>query len=174
MNSYLHLLGRKDDMINYGGIKVSPLELEAKVGLVFPGLDVCVLGLPDPTGIVGDVPVVTYTGPRQITKRELIVRLASLVEQSKMPTMAQIPCRTFRTASDDELMKQVKQVVAETFDIDGPVSSSWGPGQISMWNSLGHLRLVLAVQDHFGVHVTEQDILSITNIDKLCAAASPY
>jgi maltose O-acetyltransferase len=87
---------------------------------------------------------------------------------------AQIACETFRTASDDELMKQVKQVVAETFDIDGPVSSSWGPGQISMWNSLGHLRLVLAVQDHFGVHVTEQDILSITSIDKLCAAVRAH
>lgn len=57
---YLHLLGRKDDMINAGGIKISPLEVEEKIREVFPRLDFCVLGIASDNQLLGEIPVMAY------------------------------------------------------------------------------------------------------------------
>jgi long-chain acyl-CoA synthetase len=57
---YLHLLGRKDDMINAGGIKISPLEVEEKIREVFPQLDFCVLGIASDNQLLGEIPVMAY------------------------------------------------------------------------------------------------------------------
>jgi long-chain acyl-CoA synthetase len=83
---YLHLLGRKDELINKGGIKISPLELEEKLREAYPDLDFCVVGMPDPEGLAGEVPVMAYVGATQLSLGDVLSALAQRVERSKLPS----------------------------------------------------------------------------------------
>ncbi len=52
---FIYLLGRLDDVINVGGLKVTPLEIENVIAQ-FPGVrEVAVVGVPDPQQILGEV-----------------------------------------------------------------------------------------------------------------------
>jgi long-chain acyl-CoA synthetase len=83
---YVHLLGRKDELINKGGIKISPLELEEKLREVYPDLDFCVVGVPDPEGLAGEVPVMAYVSTTELSLGDILSALAQKVERSKLPT----------------------------------------------------------------------------------------
>jgi long-chain acyl-CoA synthetase len=83
---YVHLLGRKDELINKGGIKISPLELEEKLREVYPDLDFCVVGVPDPEGLAGEVPVMAYVATIELSLGDVLSALAQKVERSKLPT----------------------------------------------------------------------------------------
>lgn len=87
---YLHLLGRKDDMINMGGIKISPLELEAKIREVCGEIDACVIGLPDPAGLAGQIPVLVYAADETVTisLAQLNQQLSDKIDRAKLPRAA--------------------------------------------------------------------------------------
>jgi len=56
---YIYFKGRLDDLINVGGKKISPIEIESKIketGLIKS--DFCIVSLPDIKGIYGRVPVI--------------------------------------------------------------------------------------------------------------------
>lgn len=56
-DGYLHLAGRADDQINTGGVKIIPNEVE-NLAAEFPGVEDCgCVGVPDPEGLLGEVPV---------------------------------------------------------------------------------------------------------------------
>jgi acyl-CoA synthetase (AMP-forming)/AMP-acid ligase II len=82
---FVHLLGRKDEMINMGGLKISPLELEEKAREAFPDVDLCVVGVPDPEGLAGEVPVLAYVGARSIASSDVAIALSQKVERNKLP-----------------------------------------------------------------------------------------
>jgi long-chain acyl-CoA synthetase len=82
---YLHLLGRKDEIINKGGIKISPLELEEKLSEAYPDVEMCVVGVPDPTGLAGEIPVLAYTGQVDLALADVLLALSQRVERNKLP-----------------------------------------------------------------------------------------
>jgi long-chain acyl-CoA synthetase len=86
-DGYLHLLGRKDEMINMGGTKISPLEVEERIHEIYPDCEICVVGVPDPDGIVGEIPVLCYVsdGRVRITAAELSRVLALRLDRNKIP-----------------------------------------------------------------------------------------
>jgi long-chain acyl-CoA synthetase len=86
-DGYLHLLGRKDEMINMGGIKIAPLEVEEHLRELFPDYEMCVVGVPDPAGITGEIPVVCYVpGDDPPLALGDLTRLLSLrLDRYKMP-----------------------------------------------------------------------------------------
>lgn len=86
-DGYLHLLGRKDEIINMGGIKISPIEVEERIHESFPEYDICVVGVPDPAGIVGEIPVLCYSGRwgQRINPSELEKVLWNRLDRSKIP-----------------------------------------------------------------------------------------
>jgi long-chain acyl-CoA synthetase len=86
-DGYMHLLGRKDEIINMGGIKISPLEVEERIHESFPEYDICVVGVPDPAGIVGEIPVLCYSGRwgQRINPSELEKVLWNRLDRSKIP-----------------------------------------------------------------------------------------
>jgi long-chain acyl-CoA synthetase len=62
---YVHLAGRADELINCGGAKFTPDELE-RYAEEFENVEECgCAGVPDPDGVLGDVPLlcVTTSGP---------------------------------------------------------------------------------------------------------------
>ncbi|MCQ2508306.1 MAG: AMP-binding protein [Dorea sp.] len=59
-DGYVYMLGRADDIINVGGEKVSPVEVE-NLASEHPMLQECAcVGVEDPEGILGQVPVLYY------------------------------------------------------------------------------------------------------------------
>lgn len=56
-DGYVYMLGRADDIINVGGEKVSPIEVE-NIASEYPPIRECAcIGVPDPNGVLGQVPV---------------------------------------------------------------------------------------------------------------------
>jgi len=85
-DDYVYMLGRADDIINVGGEKVSPVEVE-NIAAEFEEIRECAcIGVDDPEGILGKVPVlyVALEGA-EFHKEELIKFLAERMERYKMP-----------------------------------------------------------------------------------------
>ncbi|MGC4093531.1 MAG: AMP-binding protein [Polyangiaceae bacterium] len=86
-DGYLSLIGRKDDMINSGGIKISPLEVEEALRTAFPELETGVVGVPDPAGLAGHVAVVAYVSDH-LASNAVLASLTALIEKAKLPRFA--------------------------------------------------------------------------------------
>ncbi|MGC4093528.1 MAG: phosphopantetheine-binding protein [Polyangiaceae bacterium] len=71
-------------------------------------------------------------------------------------------------AANDEIGTRVKAIVATTFGIDGPVQEAWGPSDIPRWDSLGQLRLTVALEDAFSVNLSEDDMVKMTSVGEIC------
>ncbi len=86
-DGYIKLLGRKDDIINVGGDKVSPLEVEHVVRQLYPQLEFCVFGVPDANGILGEVVALAYEPSEieEISIDHLTQYLKSHLEWYKIP-----------------------------------------------------------------------------------------
>ena len=60
---YLYFKGRNDELINYGGIKISPTEIENLIALSkHVPRSYCIVGIIDETDIHGEVPALIATG----------------------------------------------------------------------------------------------------------------
>ena len=83
----LHMLGRTDDIINVGGEKVSPIEIE-NVFSEYIGIDECAcIGVVDKEGILGNVPILYYTSSEsKIDDNELRQFASSKLERFKIPS----------------------------------------------------------------------------------------
>ncbi len=85
-DGYVFMLGRSDDIINIGGEKLSPLEVE-NIASEYEGAgEYACIGVPDPNGILGQVPVL-YVGKctPAYSAEDLRVYLASRLERIKLP-----------------------------------------------------------------------------------------
>lgn len=59
-DGYVYMLGRADDIINVGGEKVSPIEVE-NIAAEYGQIQECAcIGVTDPEGILGQVPILYY------------------------------------------------------------------------------------------------------------------
>lgn len=85
-DGYLYLLGRADDLINVGGEKVSPVEVENAAG-AFEGVSECAcIGVPDPEGILGSVPVLFVAAKGGAYDEDALKRfLSAKLEKYKLP-----------------------------------------------------------------------------------------
>lgn len=98
-NGNIYLIARKKELINVGGKKVSPVEIEEALGKAGVGESMCV-AIPDPQGILGEVPKAllvktTFSKDIQSIKNEL----AHLLEPHKMPKVYEIVDSIPKTAS---------------------------------------------------------------------------
>ena len=80
------MLGRSDDIINIGGEKLSPLEVE-NIASEYEGAgEYACIGIPDPEGLLGQVPVLFVGQCREsYSAEELRKYLASRLERIKLP-----------------------------------------------------------------------------------------
>lgn len=86
---YIHLLGREKELINVGGKKVSPMEVEDAICALGVGDCVCV-PIKDPDGIMGEL-VMCYIlkGSTHLTFEEISQQLSEKLEIYKRPVMYQ-------------------------------------------------------------------------------------
>jgi acyl carrier protein len=65
----------------------------------------------------------------------------------------------------DEILVRLRSVFSEVFDDDSLVfSDSLGRDTLKAWDSLGHIRLIAAIEDEFGIHFTIQEIEQLTTV----------
>lgn len=85
-NGNIYLVSRKKEMINVGGKKVSPIEVEDCV-LAMGGVEDCgCIGIPDPDGILGEVPkLFVQQGGCTRTFEEIAAHLKDHLEIYKQP-----------------------------------------------------------------------------------------
>lgn len=86
-DGYVYMLGRADDIINVGGEKVSPVEVE-NLASEHPMLQECAcIGVEDPEGILGQVPVLYYVAEagENPGDSDITSFLAARVEGFKIP-----------------------------------------------------------------------------------------
>jgi acyl carrier protein len=78
-----------------------------------------------------------------------------------------VPARVRReqkTHESGDVSERVRAVIAETFDLHKPLDPTDGPAQIVRWDSLGTLRLLLALEDEFGLHLPENALYGVTTV----------
>ncbi len=84
-DGYVFMLGRADNIINVGGEKVSPIEVENVAGQC-PGVVECgCIGVDDPQGILGQVPALFVVAGSGYDEDSLKQFLASRMERYKIP-----------------------------------------------------------------------------------------
>ena len=90
-DGYVYMLGRADDIINVGGEKVSPLEVE-NVAQEFEEIRECAcIGIKDPDDMLGQIPVLFVVPENKEFHPELLTRFMSArVEKYKLPLRFEI------------------------------------------------------------------------------------
>ncbi len=85
-DGYVYMLGRADDIINVGGEKVSPIEVENIASEYEPIRECACIGVNDPNGILGQVPVLfVVTKNSDFTESGMQTFFTSHMERYKLP-----------------------------------------------------------------------------------------
>jgi acyl carrier protein len=64
--------------------------------------------------------------------------------------------------------EKIKQVFNSVFQVSPEqVSDTLSPQDVSGWDSLGHVRLVTALQEQFGVEFDVDEIMSMENVAEI-------
>lgn len=84
-DGYIYMLGRADDIINVGGEKVSPIEVEETAGQYEAVRECACIGVEDPEGILGQIPVLFLTVKNHYTEEGLVKFLSENLERYKIP-----------------------------------------------------------------------------------------
>lgn len=81
----VYMLGRADDIINVGGEKVSPIEVE-NIACQYEYVKECAcIGAADPDGVTGQIPVLFLVSKSGYEEEELHKFIASKAERYKLP-----------------------------------------------------------------------------------------
>lgn len=83
-------------------------------------------------------------------------------------TVGGVPARAMGGGSSDE-SAGLPQLVAQVLGLVAPPELSWGPGEIPEWDSLGTLRLLLAIEETYGITVREEEIQAARTVAALSA-----
>ena len=85
LDGYVFMLGRADNIINVGGEKVSPIEVENLAGQ-YPGIRECAcIGVADPAGVLGQIPVLFVVGDSTVKAEDIKKFLSERTERYKIP-----------------------------------------------------------------------------------------
>ena len=75
----------------------------------------------------------------------------------------------------DKVKSDVYGLIAEQFLIDeGEITDILGPGDLSNWNSIGHLQLVQKLETHFNISFTVYEIMSFNTVKDICETIKEY
>ena len=183
--------GRLKDIIVTGGFNVNPAEVD-EVLLAHPGVaEVATVGLPDPQWQEIAVSAVVPDGaapseaellafcrerlePNKVPKRIALVESLPRGEAGKVRRPALIETLSNRSraasvaapASGTSLDETTLiRLAAETFRVDAStLDLRSAPGATTGWDSLGHLSLVLAVEEATGRKLAAGEIVSIRKL----------
>ncbi|MCH8839909.1 MAG: acyl carrier protein [Planctomycetes bacterium] len=71
------------------------------------------------------------------------------------------------------VLDDIRQTVAEVFFVDAQqVSGESSPESIPAWDSMGHLNLVLAMEQKFGMTFDSEEIPQLTSVQAIAEAVA--
>jgi acyl carrier protein len=74
---------------------------------------------------------------------------------------------------DETTLHRVRQLVADLFDQPiADISPESSPQSVTGWDSMGHLNLVLAIEQEFGVRFSPGDVEGIRSVETAVALVS--
>jgi acyl carrier protein len=67
-----------------------------------------------------------------------------------------------------EVLQRIGEILRESLDDDGlRVSETTSRDDVATWDSLGHIRILTAVEESFGVRFDLEEVSLITNIGQI-------
>jgi long-chain acyl-CoA synthetase len=113
-NDCIHLLGTKDSFIDTGTGVISCVEIEEKILEAFPGLEVCVLGVPHSELADVEIPVLCYVANngKTISPSELSILLLGKYNQNHIPIIV-LRRDKFPKSSNTALRKELRKNIIE-------------------------------------------------------------
>lgn len=66
--------------------------------------------------------------------------------------------------NDQMLLTKLRDIFAETLEIDQDISENTHAFEIKGWDSLNHIRLMAAIEDHFGIKFSVKEMRSIMSV----------
>ena len=64
--------------------------------------------------------------------------------------------------------KKLKHIMSNIFDLnEDDIVSDSSMENIEKWDSLGHLKLIMAVEENFGVSLQADDMIDLTSFSKI-------
>jgi acyl carrier protein len=72
------------------------------------------------------------------------------------------------------LLERVRGLVADTFNVPlESVTEHSRQGELEAWDSLGHLNLVLGIEQEFGIPVSPEDGEAMTSVGAIVSLLKP-
>lgn len=69
----------------------------------------------------------------------------------------------------NEILQQVNEIFKSVLDNDNIVLTLNSSGEdVEEWDSLSHIHLIVAIEKHFKIKFTTQEIQSFKNVGELC------
>jgi acyl carrier protein len=77
--------------------------------------------------------------------------------------------------SDSEIMTKLVQILRDVLeDPDLAVQADTSATSVPGWDSMKHVRIVMAVEERFGIRLTTREINRLRNVGDLAAAISHH
>lgn len=119
-HGYVHILGRADDLINRGGVKIPPSEIEDVMLTHADVLETAVVGVPD--AIYGQVPVcfVVPKPGRSLKASDIVTHCAMHLPRGKIPADAMMMESLPRNPRGKILRKSLLEIYVATHSAKSP------------------------------------------------------
>ena len=78
--------------------------------------------------------------------------------------------------SNEAILETVRETMLDVFDLDDlQISDKTTAKDVADWDSLSHIRLVVAIEKHYKIRFTTAEIESFDNVGAMvrCIAAKP-
>ena len=66
-----------------------------------------------------------------------------------------------------EIIAQMPDIFDEVFEYEGALSAATTADDVEEWDSLGHIRLMLAVEQKFGIRFQPSEVIGLKNLGEL-------
>lgn len=71
--------------------------------------------------------------------------------------------------TEDEIYQRMTGIFDDVFEYDGPIGPATVAPDVDGWDSVGHIRLVLACEEAFGCRFEPNEVVGLQNVGELVA-----
>jgi acyl-CoA synthetase (AMP-forming)/AMP-acid ligase II/acyl carrier protein len=187
------LVGRRANIINRGAYKIYALEVEEALATVSGVGEAAIIGVPHP--ILGQDIVAFVTLDQQIDPAQLLGALRAKISSFKIPSqiipLEKMPQNRLGKVVKDDLLqiylgRQIEnaafadeeavlprlcQLVADIFATDvASIKANSSRETVAQWDSLGHVQVLAAIEQTFGVRIDEEAAVAAQSVADLAGA----
>jgi acyl carrier protein len=69
--------------------------------------------------------------------------------------------------NQSEIIARMPEIFDEVFEYEGALSPATTAEDVEEWDSLGHIRLMLAVEKEFGIRFQPSEVIGLKNLGEL-------